>query len=68
MVDIRLTDADRAILAELEGGRGTAVYLSEQIAWEREYLTQRLRRLQEHEIVGNLHDTGLYELRASFEN
>lgn len=62
MVDIRLNDADEAILKELDKGRATAVYLSTQIGWEREYITQRLRRLEEHEIVANLEDTGLYEL------
>lgn len=62
MVDIRLNDADEAIVEELDKGRATAVYLSTQIEWEREYITQRLRRLEEHEVVVNLESTGLYEL------
>lgn len=61
MTDIRLNDADQAILEELEDGRGTAVYLSCRIDWEREYITQRLRRLEEHGLVANLEESGLYE-------
>jgi predicted transcriptional regulator len=60
--DIRLNDADQAILEELEEGRATAAYLSCRIDWEREYITQRLRRLDEHDIVENLESSGLYEL------
>jgi len=33
----------------------------------REYITQRLRRLQEHGVVRNLEDTGLYELTEDGE-
>ncbi|WP_152420728.1 hypothetical protein [Haloferax sulfurifontis] len=62
MADIRLNDADKAIIEELQQGRVTAAYLDRRIRWERGYLTQRLRRLQEHGIVVNLEDTGLYEL------
>lgn len=62
MVDIETNAADQAILAELEKGRATAAYLATQIDWSREYITQRLRRLEEHGIVCNLEDTGLYEL------
>lgn len=63
MVDIRLNDADEAILRELRNGRGTAAFLDGRIEWSREYITQRLRRLEEHGVVENLEDTGLYELR-----
>lgn len=63
MADIRLNDADRAILAEMQKGRATAAYLERRIDWAREYITQRLRRLEEHGIIENLGDTGLYELR-----
>ena len=64
MVDIRLNDADEAILEELQGGRATAAYLSQRIDWSREYITQRLKRLEEHGIVENLGESGLYELDA----
>jgi DNA-binding HxlR family transcriptional regulator len=63
MVDIRLNNADEAILRELRDGRGTAAFLDRRTEWSREYITQRLRRLEEHGIVENLEDTGLYELR-----
>lgn len=62
VTDLRLNDADEAILRELGSGRATAAYLAERIDWSREYITQRLRRLEEHGIVDNLEDTGLYEL------
>ncbi len=61
-MDIRLNDADEAIIEELREGRATSAYLSTQIDWSREYITQRLRRLEEHEIVINLQNTGLYEI------
>ena len=63
MADIRLNDADKAILKELEFGRATAAFLSERIDWSRGYITQRLRRLEEHGYVDNLENTGLYELK-----
>lgn len=63
MADIRLNDADVSILQELRDGRATAAFLDRRIDWSREYITQRLRRLEEHGIVENLEDTGLYELR-----
>ena len=63
MADISLNDADEAILEELELGRVTAAFPSERIDWSRSYITQRLRRLEEHEFVENLEDTGLYELK-----
>lgn len=62
MVDIRLNDADEAILEELRDGRATAAYLEEKIDWNRSYITQRLRRLEEHGLVENLYDTGLYQV------
>ena len=66
-MDIKLNDADRAILEEMKRGRITAAYLDRRIDWSREYITQRLRRLNEHGIVANLEDTGLYELQVSPE-
>lgn len=67
MADIELNGADEAILSELEEGRVTAAYLSGQIDWSREYITQRLRRLEEHGVVENLGQTGLYALRVESE-
>lgn len=62
MADIRLNDADEAILRHLRKGRVTAAFLAQRTDWQREYLTQRLVRLDEHGIVRNLEGAGLYEL------
>ena len=62
MADIALNEADRAIITELREGRVTAAFLARRIDWSREYLTQRLLRLDEHGIVTNLESVGLYEL------
>lgn len=62
MTDIRLNAADRTIIRYLREGRATAAFLSKRTDWKREYLTQRLIRLEEHGIVRNLEDVGLYEL------
>lgn len=62
MAAIRVNDADNAILEEIQNGRVTAAFLSERIDWSRGYITQRLRRLEEHGYVTNLENTGLYEL------
>lgn len=65
MADITLNDADRAILNELDEGRVTAAFLDDRIDWSRPYITQRLRRMEEHGIVVNLAGKGLYELQSS---
>lgn len=62
MANIRLNDADEAILQHLQDGRVTAAFLAKRTDWEREYLTQRLIRLDEHGFVQNLEGVGLYEL------
>ena len=67
MVGIRFNDADRAILSELLEGRATAAYIETQIDWSRSYITQRLKRLEEHGIVENLEETGLYATRVEID-
>ena len=62
MAQISLNDADDAIISYLEDGRCTAAFLEQKIDWSRPYITQRLRRLEEHTLVENLEDTGLYQL------
>lgn len=62
MVDFALNEADRAVISELRNGRVTAAFLAHRIDWSREYLTQRLVRLEEHGIARNLESVGLYEL------
>lgn len=61
---IKLNDADKTILEHLDEGRVTAAFLAQHTGWQRGYLTQRLRRLEEHNIVTNLGDVGLYELNT----
>jgi predicted HTH transcriptional regulator len=59
---VRFNDCDKAILSHIQEDRVTSAYLETEIEWSRSYITQRLKRLEEHEIVRNLGDTGLYEL------
>ncbi len=59
---VRFNECDTAILNHLQEGRVTSAYLETEIEWSRSYITQRLKRLEEHEVVRNLGDTGLYEL------
>ncbi|KTG24733.1 hypothetical protein AUR66_16575 [Haloferax profundi] len=65
-----LNEIDSIIVEYLVEGRVTPVYLRERIIDEKiresiseQYLGQRLKRLQEHNHVKNLYDTGLYELQ-----
>lgn len=64
-----LSEIDQIILSYLREGRVTPVFVREKIIDEGEresiseqYCGQRLRRLEEHDHVVNLYDTGLYEL------
>ena len=59
---MRFNECDKTILYHLQEGRVTSAYLETEIEWSRSYITQRLKRLEEHEVVRNLGDTGLYEL------
>lgn len=61
MADIDLNDADRAIIAELRGGRNLAANIAESTDYSRQYISDRLRRLSEHGVVVNV-GRGLYEL------
>jgi DNA-binding Lrp family transcriptional regulator len=62
MADIDLNDADRAIVDELKTGRNLAANLARETGYDRQYISDRLRRLREHGIVTNL-GAGLYELQ-----
>jgi predicted transcriptional regulator len=61
---VRFNECDKAILSHLQEGRVTSAYLETEIRWSRSYITQRLKRMEEHSLVQNLGDTGLYELSA----
>lgn len=66
--DDGLRDVDRDLLDYLQEGRVTPVYARDRMLDEDKrdvtstYLGQRLQRLEEHDHVRNLYDTGLYEL------
>ncbi|QLK25394.1 hypothetical protein HYG81_15065 [Natrinema zhouii] len=66
--DDELRDVDRDLLDYLQEGRVTPVYARDRMLEEEKrditstYLGQRLQRLEEHDHVKNLFDTGLYEL------
>ena len=64
---ISLNDTDEAILDYLKEGRVTSAYLKTEIDWSRAYITQRLKRMEEHGVVTNLGDTGLYELNQNMD-
>jgi hypothetical protein len=57
----QLNEADRAVLSVLEQGRATPGYLEEQTEFDSTYVSQRLRRLEEHDHVRNV-ARGLWEL------
>jgi predicted transcriptional regulator len=60
-----LNDCDEAIIKVLREGRSTAKYLETVIDWNRQYITQRLLRLENIGLVENLNNTGLYQIKSS---
>jgi DNA-binding Lrp family transcriptional regulator len=61
MADISLSDADRAIIAELEEGRNTPSNIARETGNDRHYVSSRLKRLREHGVVTNI-GGGVYQL------
>lgn len=61
MTDPQLNDADEAIIKHLRDGRNLSANLAALTDYDRHYLSNRLSRLSEHEIVRNT-GNGLYEL------
>lgn len=61
--DDDLNTTDRDILQLLEAGRCTPRYLSAELDLQQPYVSQRLRRLVEHDRVDRV-DRGLYELAS----
>jgi len=62
-----LNDTDREILDVLSDGRATPQLVRKELAARgrevsRQYVSQRLTRLREHEHIENLHGTGVYEI------
>ena len=57
-----LSDTDRRLLDELQGGRVTPTFAADKIGVTREYASDRLKRFLEHGIVEKV-APALYELR-----
>jgi len=61
VMGIPLNDADEQILTLLSEARQTPKSLAEQTEWSRPYISDRLTRLREHNLITRV-STGLYEL------
>lgn len=66
-IDVHLSEFDERLLRFLEEGRCTPILVKRLLEREgdeysRQHINNRLRRLEEHGIVENLHDTGVYQL------
>lgn len=65
-IEIELRDVDEEILRLLLEGRCTPRYLSGEIGVVQQYISQRLSRLVEHDVVTKV-DRGLYELPDEYK-
>ena len=63
-IELDLSKTDTALLDLMEEGRVTPRYAAGEIDKSRPHVTNRLKRLTEHEIVERV-DRGLYELAQS---
>ena len=61
MPPIQLNDTDKAVLEILDEGRNAPSNIAEQLDFTRQYVQQRLRRLEEHGHVRNI-GSGVYEI------
>lgn len=61
MPPIQLNDTDEAILEILDEGRNAPLNIANRLDLTRQYVQQRLRRLEEHGHVQNI-GSGVYEL------
>ncbi|MFB6139667.1 MAG: MarR family transcriptional regulator [Halosimplex sp.] len=57
-----LNSTDHEVLDELRQGRVTPQFLANQLNITRQYSSERLKRLQEHQLVARI-GSGLYELK-----
>jgi len=60
MAKIDLNEADQQIKEVLQEGRNTPSNLASELGYTREYISQRLKRLREHDLVERV-GRGLYE-------
>lgn len=61
MPPIQLSDTDKAVLEILDEGRNAPSNIADQLDFTRQYVQQRLRRLEEHGHVRNI-GSGVYEI------
>ena len=61
MSSIQLSDTDNEIIEILEEGRNAPLNIANRLDLTRQYVQQRLRRLEEHSHVQNI-GSGVYEL------
>ena len=61
MPQIQLSDTDKSILDILQEGRNAPLNIANRLDFTRQYVQQRLRRLEEHGHVENI-GSGVYEL------
>jgi predicted transcriptional regulator len=61
MADIRLNETDQRIIEQLRDGRNVPANLADELNFSRQYIQQRLQRMEEHGIVSNI-GRGVYEL------
>jgi len=61
MAGIDVNEADEKIIRELLKGRNRPSNLARELDYTREYVSQRLKRLREHDVV-NRPDSGIYEV------
>ena len=61
MDKIRLNETDKKVISKLEEGRNVPANIAEELGLSRQYVQQRLRRLEEHGHVQNI-GRGVYEM------
>ncbi|WP_226005024.1 winged helix-turn-helix domain-containing protein [Natrinema salinisoli] len=61
MADIEFNEADERILQKLEEGRNVPSNIADDLGYTRQYVSNRLKRLREHNIVRNI-GNGVYEI------
>lgn len=58
---IRLNETDEKVISKLEEGRNVPANIAEELGLSRQYVQQRLQRLEEHGHVQNI-GRGVYEM------
>lgn len=61
MPEIRLNETDEDIISLLHNGRNVPANLADELDLSRQYVQQRLKRMEEHGLIKNI-GRGVYEL------